>query len=324
MRVLQGYIDIAGQASRYSKVLNDMGVHSEAWVYERVIDDEPVNRILNFTNSGFWNGRIRKAKYTIEVLSKFDILHIHKGFSILHDSMDLKLAKKFNKKIFIHYRGSEIRQEMKADQLSKKVIDKIKKEEDLSNIILVKDGQIAELIKPYVSNFEIFPNIVNVESVKHIEKKYNVNKKLKVVHIPSNPKFKGTDIIRNELAKLKNAIDYVELTNISHYEVLNHFISADLVIDQLLTGTYGNASLEAMALGTTVLNYLNPKFTKYEPESPPIINIEKYNICDTILYLNSNREIIERNGILSRNFTDSNHSNEVVGKKLIELYKRFS
>lgn len=93
MRVLQGYIDIAGQTSRDSKVLNDMDVHSESWVYERVIDDEPVNRILNFTNSRFWNGRIRKVKYTIEVLNKFDILHIHKGFSMLHDSLSMKLKK---------------------------------------------------------------------------------------------------------------------------------------------------------------------------------------------------------------------------------------
>lgn len=320
LKVLQGFIDIAGQASRYSMALRQQGVYSEAWLYSRPLKTGTYDRMLDFSNSGIWSGRFRKFNYLIQAYSNFNIFHIHKGFSAFQKARDLELARMLGKKVYIHYRGSEIRKDMQAKGLTKKVIDKITRESKVANKVLVKDGQLAELIKPYVNEVEVFPNIVDLSSVPSFERQYNYEEKLRIVHIPSNPSVKGTDTIRSAMKKLGSLVKYEEFTSLTHGEVLQKYLNSDLVVDQILTGTYGNASLEAMGLGATVLNYLNPKFLAYELDQPPIMNIDPLNICDVIVYIDKNREILERHGALGMSFVERNHSFTSVGKKLHDLY----
>lgn len=320
MKVLQGLIDIGGQANRYARALNQEGVFAQSWFYERNIKSEPYNKLLDLSKNGFLNGRIRKLKYLTEALINFDVWHIHKGYSFLYDNKDLILAKNLNRKIIIHYRGSEIRKEMGAKFLTKEVISKIVRESKIADLILVKDGQLAELINPYIENSIVFPNIVDVSIVNNANKFYNYENKLKIVHIPSNPTVKGSEIIRKQIAKIRSQVIYEEFTNLSHSEVLQKYQESDLVIDQILTGTYGNSSLEAMAVGTPVLNCLNPLFTAYEPEMPPIFNIDESNICDVIISLDNNRNLIEKIGAKSKQFVEKYHSYQSVGKKLVKLY----
>lgn len=321
MKVLQGFIDIGGQANRYARALRLKGIQSESWFYDRTIKTEPFDRALDFSKYGLLSGRVRKARYLFEVLLNFDVLHIHKGYSMFNSAKDLDIARRLGKKVIIHYRGSEIRKDMKAVTLAQVVIKKIQTENSIANRIVVKDGQLAELIKPYVKDLHVFPNIVDVSSVKEWKKTYNGKKKLLIVHIPSNPSVKGTDIIRKEIGKISNQIDYLELRNLSHKDVLLKYLEADIVIDQLLTGTYGNAALEAMALGTPVLNYLNPLFTAYEPENPPILHVDSSTLCDVILDVNKNRELLEKFGKAGNAFVSKYHTYDSVGQQLIDLYQ---
>lgn len=320
MNILQGFIDIGGQASRYSQAIKQQGFHSEAWFYERTLKTEHVDRLLDFNKIGLLSGRLRKLSYLTSILSKFNLLHIHKGFSLFHNAIDLKLASLVGKKIIIHYRGSEIRDDMQATFLKPNVIKKITNEASFANKVLVKDGQLSELIKPYIPNICVFPNIVDIKSISPLKGNIDQHKKLKVVHIPSNPLVKGSEIIRAQMLKIKDIVDYEELSALTHEQVLKKYSESDIIIDQILTGTYGNASLEGMALGVTVLNYLNPTFTQYEPATPPIININESTLCDMIIHINNNRQILIDANKQGKEFIEKFHSYEVVGKKLIELY----
>lgn len=320
MKVLQGFIDIGGQASRYTKAIRLQNEQAKAWFYERTLKQESFDRLLDFSNQGLFSGRLRKLGYLTEVLTNFSHLHIHKGFSLLHKGLDMSVAKKLGKKIVIQYRGSEIRKDMQQVNLEAHVIAKIKRESSIANKILVKDGQLAELIKPYVPRFEVFPNIVDVSVMKGNIKTYRHEGKLRIVHIPSNAKVKGTDYVREQINKIKDQVEYIELTRVSHERVLFEYLNADIVIDQVLTGTYGNTSLEAMALGTAVMAYLNPIYTAYEPEQPPIISVEVSTLCDKVLYYVENRKELENIGKSGKLFVEKYHSYNEVGKKLIELY----
>ena len=97
MRVLQGFIDVAGQASRYAKALKMADCHAEAWLYERVLKDEAFDKILDFSSYGILNGRLRKLGYLLEAAWKFDIWHIHKGFSIYSNNKDISFVKKLGR-----------------------------------------------------------------------------------------------------------------------------------------------------------------------------------------------------------------------------------
>lgn len=326
MRVLQGFIDVAGQASRYTKALQMVGCKTEAWFYERILINETYDRMLDFSGRGIFNGRFRKLGYLLEAAWKFDIWHIHKGFSIYSKSKDLSFIKKFGRSIVIHYRGREIRPEMNMTTLPISIVEKIKRESELADLIFVKDGQLAEMIRPYVSNVVVFPNIVDISDYNppadHPDDFYDHSRKLRVVHIASNPKYKGTEIIRDQIERVKDKIHYTELSNLSHSHLLEQYWKADIIIDQLAAGTYGNASLEAMALGRGVINYLNPVFTAYEPELPPIIKTSKLDLAETIVFVDEHREVLFENARRGKQFVERHHSYSSVGNQLLTQYQK--
>ena len=323
-RVLQGYIDIGGQASRYSRALMLQGCYSESWAYDQVLKDEPIDKRLQLDKSGMFDGRLRKFVYFLEAFRKFNVWHIHKGFTLFHNARDLELARRAGKFIIIHYRGREIRPTMNTHELSPKIREKVLREQDIANKIFVKDGQLAELIAPYVKHPIVFPNIVDVSKLK-IDRFlpddfHDERRKLRVVHIPSNPKYKGTDLIRQAIKRIEDKIDYSEFSGLPHRELLEKYWQADVIVDQVLTGTYGNASLEAMALGRCVVNYLKKEFMLYEPEQPPIVHAAPEQLTEVLAHLCENRKLVWQAGEMGKIFVDRHHSFQGVGRKLLEYY----
>jgi glycosyltransferase involved in cell wall biosynthesis len=318
--VLQGFIDIGGQPGRYAQALRLCGVPACSWIYQKTLSSTNPDKTLDFSRKGIWSGRLRKSGYLLEVLSRFNILHIHKGYSLFHQAKDLRIAQKLGLKVFIHYRGSEIRTDMEATVLSPKVRDKVLREASFADKILVKDGQLAELLKTIGIESSVFPNIVDVRGVEHISKREFPNERLRIVHIPTNTEAKGTAEIRKAMHALGALVDYKEIQGISHEQVLEEFLQADLVIDQLRTGTFGNTSLEAMALGTPVISHLDPLFTAYEPEIPPIIPADKVNLKQVIEYLHLNRHVLQSAAVAGKIFVEKYHSYAIVGQQLVDLY----
>jgi hypothetical protein len=78
----------------------------------------------------------------------------------------------------------------------------------------------------------------------------------RVVHIPSNPLLKGTDLIDPVLRRLERAgrIEYLRAEGLPASEVGRLYASADIVADQFRLGIYGVAAAEAMAAGRLVLS----------------------------------------------------------------------
>lgn len=69
-----------------------------------------------------------------------------------------------------------------------------------------------------------------------------------VLHAPSSGPMKGSDSIRQAMARLekRGVIEYKELSGVPSEEMPAHVAQADIVIDGIRNGQYGVASLEAM------------------------------------------------------------------------------
>jgi glycosyltransferase involved in cell wall biosynthesis len=79
---------------------------------------------------------------------------------------------------------------------------------------------------------------------------------LRVVHLPSNPLLKGTDLIAEPLEALARAgkIELIVARNLPHEDVMRLYASADVVLDQFRMGIYGVAAVEAMGFGCLVMS----------------------------------------------------------------------
>lgn len=89
--------------------------------------------------------------------------------------------------------------------------------------------------------------------------------RLRVVHAPSNAGLKGTDTVDAVASKLQaeGKIEYERLQGIPAVEMPAKFADADIVIDQLLLGSYGVTACEALAAGRGVISNVSPEVRDY-------------------------------------------------------------
>jgi hypothetical protein len=99
----------------------------------------------------------------------------------------------------------------------------------------------------------------------------------RVLHAPSRsvPPVKGTHLIEPELQRLHELgiIEYVAASGLVHAEMRALVHSVDIVVDQILTGSYGVAACEAMASGRLVVGFVADDVAALMPERPPIVDV---------------------------------------------------
>lgn len=114
------------------------------------------------------------------------------------------------------------------------------------------------------------------------------NRRPVVMHIPSrrNPPIKGSDYIEPVLADLarQGLIDYRAPAGVvPHREMMGLVKGADIVVEQILVGSYGVAAVEAMAAGCVVIGYVGDQVRQNMPENPPIVDTTPEAFLDTMM-----------------------------------------
>lgn len=105
---------------------------------------------------------------------------------------------------------------------------------------------------------EVQPNLPKLE------------KRLKIVHAPTNREAKGSDFILAAFEKIKQTygetVEIQLVENIPHNEALKIYQEADLIIDQILIGWYGAFAVEAMKMGKPVIARIAEEDLLFIPE----------------------------------------------------------
>lgn len=93
----------------------------------------------------------------------------------------------------------------------------------------------------------------------------------RVLYAPSAA-LKGSDVVDPVLSRLhdKGAIEYVRVAGVPNHQMPNLVGEADLVVDQIRTGSYGVAAVEAMFSGALVVGYVSPEVRTLVPGTIPV------------------------------------------------------
>ena len=95
-----------------------------------------------------------------------------------------------------------------------------------------------------------------------------------VGHFPNHGYFKGTKYLEQAISGLKAEGYEVELLLLSgkpQEDILRAMREIDVLVDQLVSGSFGLTSVEAMAIGCPVICYLHDEVAVADRESCPII-----------------------------------------------------
>jgi len=150
-----------------------------------------------------------------------------------------------------------------------------------------------------------------------------------VLHVPSNPWLKGSDVVNNVASTLaaRDLIEYRQLEAIPSADMPRVLADADIVIDQLRMGLYGVAACEAMAAGRVVVSYVGEHVRAHVRSSTgfdlPVIEADTTTLAEVLTSLvedpESARERAARGVEFVRAMHDGRRSAEVLHPWLTDV-----
>lgn len=326
MQVLHSPMQICGLMTTFAKALRGVGIGAKTisllpHTYEEA--DEEVNINL-YTREE--KGKIRQRLFD-ENKDFFDVFHYYFGHTLLYDQADLPYLSRKNKKLFMYHNGSDVRLPSVARHFNpyiNEIYSVDRKEEDLVRYIkncaewipvaIVQDIELAQYVKPYYQKIEIVPLPLDLTLPIYrnfsSEIEYRNTKKIRILHAPTDRRIKGTQYIIDAIEKLKAKgldLEFVIIEKMSHSNLLKEIAKADIIVDQLLLGTYGVLALEAMALGKPVICYIADFVREGFPVELPIVSATPETIFDVLTEMIEGKERLQVLGCEGRKYVETYH-----------------
>jgi hypothetical protein len=247
-------------------------------------------------------------------------------------NVDLPILKALGKKMVMQYWGSDVRQKSIAERNNKFVKVKVENEEQIiSNIkgiakyidtAIVEDYELHEYVRDYFKKVVVIRQAVALSEYTPVIPSVHTKKPV-IVHAPSDKRIKGTEYVLEAISRLEKEHDlkFVLVHGMPHRRAKEIYQRADIIVDQLLGGTYGIFAVEAMALGKPVLCYIREDLRGTYPEELPIVSANPENIYDQLKVLVENGGLRRDLGLRGRDYVERYHDSLKIAKQLIELYE---
>lgn len=309
MRIFIGLTDVANITANYAKGMKALGheVFSAVWNKSRFYPDAEYDLVIDRRKPGeaHNNSILAYTRIFLQMVSLAQSLacdvFIHYAPAVLPTHLYYPLLKAAGKQIVTAFWGSDIRywyafaedmrQHGAADETSPffeyarirsggSYWDKlrtIRTVEKYSDLILSQPDSAQLQTRPYMRTH--IPLDLS-------EYKFNVPGRSAplIVHAPSVPEAKGTDIILRTIQELQDEglhFEFRKIENMPNTELRALLTEADIVVDELYSATVAALSAEAMATGNAVLVRYMEEYSKV-PKGCPAVNTNVFNLKDNL------------------------------------------
>lgn len=333
-KILHGMSELAGQGWYSVLGLRKLGLNAQMVEWQANPFGYPYDHLLNIDpNKKYllpWYA-VKIGTFFIYSLFRYNVFHFHYGRSICLNH-DLGILKLLGKRVVFEYHGSDIRDPQITYKLTHQLAfendvldDKIKRINNkicrsVRTILFHDDELIAHLPK-YHGDIFVVPLRIDTEKFCPVYPEERVDT-VKIVHAPSNRSIKGTEFVLNAVAALKEkyTIELILVENMPQDEAKKIYADADIIIDQLVIGTYGVFAIEGMALGKPVITYITDEMKSCFPEELPIISANSETLMETLEDLIADGVKRRKAGIAGRKYIENYHDYTVIAELLNEIY----
>jgi glycosyltransferase involved in cell wall biosynthesis len=281
------------------------------------------------------SNRLRRLGVTLRAIQRHDVFHFYFGESLAPRQLDASWYTRMGKRVVMEFMGSDARVPS-VDARRNPHYVRIEPEDDARAIssmrrwsaatqghVIMGDPGMRAYLEPYFEHIHPVGKRVNVAGLPPMPPPAD-GKLMKVVHAPTHLAGKGTMFVRAATEALNRAgapIDYVEVHGVSHEQALEIVASADLVVDQLCSGSYGVLAAEAMSMAKPVVCYLLPEVEALYPTGLPIINANPTNVKDVLVEWMEQPHERHRRGLASRAYAERVHDHRAAAARLLEIYE---
>lgn len=243
-------------------------------------------------------------------LNKFDIIHYDGGMDFFRDSQIAKNWKIDGKKIVCCYYGSDLRSRGLMRELDR-----------ISDLNLTSE---FDHLKMHPNIHYIFYPFNIDELPKKIKSNSNI---VRIIHTPTNRKFKGTNLILKVINRVKKErkIEFVLLEKQPRSKVLKAKASCDICIDQVggrMGGTgYGKSGLESLGMGIPTITNMAKEYEGFLHPNPFVVANNENELYTRLIELIDSAELRKNIGIKSQEWVKEHHSFEKVNEVLKQHYR---
>ena len=285
---------------------------------------------------------------TLWVTMSFDVLVLNNGRSLLPLHLDLLLYRARGIRIVAMMgHGSEIRpacidslgsggrmfsseenQTLKRECFAKRRF--VRRVEALSHIVISTPTLSHYLRKPYINGHLLgipIPKQVILQKGGRDRDQKRTKLLPKVVHIPSQPVVKGTDMIVEICTTLEREglIEFEFRTGLTHFEAIELLATSDILVDQAYSDVWMPVlATEAAFLGVPAIvagyawEFLDK--TTSRRAKPPVINVPPDEIESSLRELLGNTARLKELGQQARDFVHDQRTDEAVAKKYLPIF----
>jgi hypothetical protein len=245
-------------------------------------------------------------------LNDFDIIHYDAGLDFYRNSKQALEWKKQRKKIVCCYYGSDLR-----------IRGLIKEMDEISDLNLTSEYDHLALKKDL--HYLFYP----YDASELPNKKGRTGEAIKIVHSPTNRKYKGTELIISVIDKIKKErnIEFLLLENVDRLKLLELKSECDISIDQVggtMGGTgYGKAGLETLAMGIPTITNMTKDYAEWLWENPFVVANNADELYNSLIELIDDEKQRIESGEKGIEWVNKYHSYHSVNKELKTLYKKF-
>lgn len=332
LRILHAPINIANQVNIIAKAQRELGYSSFSCSFSNNWFNYKSDQCLDLEKLNNKYHRIfRMSQFFLNSILKYNVFHFYFGNTLLPRYYDLPILKRMNKKMVMQYLGSDIRQKSIAERKNKFLQVKVKDEKEIRHRIstvakyiktAIVDYELQEYIQGYFEKIVIIRAALNIQdyrpAIPSLYKKIPL-----IVHAPSDKRIKGTEYVLQAIDKLKEEYDFKFklVRGLNHEEAKNIYEKADIIVDQLLGGSHGVFSIEAMALGKPVICYIREDLKDKYPKDLPIISANPDTIYNVLKVLIEDAKLRHELGEKGRVYVEKYHDARKIAEKLIKVYE---
>ena len=334
MRILNAPSNPAGQMSLTAQAARHAGLDAMSCTYFDHPFGYPVDHSLGLRRGGYRPTDVLKVgAFFAWAAARFDVFHFHAGNTLLPCHADLPILRAMGRTLVAEFWGSEARLPSIARRrnphlppLADGDEPSIRRNLDLLGryipTALVCDHELREYVAPYFHRVVMVRQRLDTRAF--VPSFPDPSEKLPwVMHAPSNPALKGSDVVDRVVGGLerRGLCRYRRVTGTSHAETLRICATADVIVDQLRLGIHGVFALEGMAMGKPVLLHIRPDIRETYPSDLPLVQADPDSFESVLTRLLEDGAERHRLGRAGRAYVERVHDLSVVGPRLAEVYR---
>lgn len=335
--IMHGLSEVAGQGIYSVLGLRHLGLDAEMVVWEPNSFVYPYDKRLGIDKKKKWllpYYALRLLVFYVYAMFRYNTFHFHYGRSMLLNR-DLGFLKLLKKRVVYEFHGSDLRDAHRANQIlgrsmfaeSPAMEARLKARNRRIfrgvDTLILHDDELIPHLPPEHPDVYVVPLRVDVDSFTPFYPPEETEC-VRIVHAPSDRSIKGTAFLVEAVERLKKEypIELVLVEGMPREKAREIYQTADIIVDQLLIGTYGVFAIEGMALGKPVVTYVMDRMREKLPSELPIVSADPETVYEQLKRLVCDGALRNRLGRQGRIYAETYHNYKTNAKMLEKIYDR--